>query len=98
MDFFRGIGISNYLAYPKVLEAAVIAIPHDKYMERPLAVVVPLKEHEDAITKEEIYKFLETKVFFFYFDLMLSSTKQVALRWPSGGFQTILFLQRYPKR
>ncbi len=46
----------------KVLEAAVIAIPDAKYMERPIAIVTPLKEHADSITKEEILNFLKDKV------------------------------------
>jgi fatty-acyl-CoA synthase len=29
------------MGHPKVLEAAVIAIPHPKWVERPLACVVP---------------------------------------------------------
>ena len=29
------------MAHPKVLEAAVIAVPHSKWVERPLACVVP---------------------------------------------------------
>jgi fatty-acyl-CoA synthase len=29
------------MAHPHVLEAAVIAVPHEKWSERPLALVVP---------------------------------------------------------
>lgn len=50
------------MAHPKVLEAAVFAIPHVKYQERPIAVVTPLKQHEHDITRDEIYKFLESRV------------------------------------
>lgn len=46
---------------PKVLEAAVIAIPHPRWQERPLAVVVPKPEHKDSITKEDIYATLRPK-------------------------------------
>jgi len=46
------------MAYPKVLEAAVIAVPHPKWQERPLACVVPKPEFKDNIKREEIYEYL----------------------------------------
>jgi fatty-acyl-CoA synthase len=48
------------MAHPQVLEAAVIAVPHPKWQERPLACVV-LKEGESA-TKEDILEFLDGRV------------------------------------
>ncbi|HLF02006.1 MAG TPA: long-chain fatty acid--CoA ligase [Anaerolineales bacterium] len=42
------------MAHPKVLEAAVIAVPHAKWQERPLACVVPKPDFKDNITKDEI--------------------------------------------
>jgi fatty-acyl-CoA synthase len=45
------------MGHPAVAEAAVFAIPSEKWMERPLACVV-LKEGKSA-TKEELRKFLE---------------------------------------
>jgi fatty-acyl-CoA synthase len=42
------------MSHPKVLEAAVIAIPHPKWQERPLACVVPKPDYKDDITREEI--------------------------------------------
>jgi fatty-acyl-CoA synthase len=49
------------MSNPKVLEAAVIAVPHPKWQERPLACVVPKPDFKDAITKEEIYETLRTR-------------------------------------
>ena len=49
------------MAYPKVLEAAVIAIAHPKWQERPLALVVPKPEYKDTLTKEEIYEHLSKR-------------------------------------
>ena len=44
------------MAYPGVAEAAVIAIPHPKWMERPLACVVA-KEGAD-LNRDEILDYL----------------------------------------
>ena len=49
------------MSYPKVLEAAVIAIPHPKWQERPLACVVPKPDYKDDLTKEELYEYLRPK-------------------------------------
>jgi fatty-acyl-CoA synthase len=49
------------MAHPKVLEAAVIAVPHPKWQERPLACVVPKPDFKDALTKEEIYEHLRQR-------------------------------------
>lgn len=45
------------MAHPKVLEAAVIAVPHPKWQERPLALVVP-RAKEDLPSKQDIYDLL----------------------------------------
>ena len=42
------------MSHPKVLEAAVIAMPHPKWQERPLACVVPKPDFKDSLTKDEI--------------------------------------------
>jgi fatty-acyl-CoA synthase len=51
---------NEIMAHPKVAEAAVIAVPHEKWVERPLACVV-VKEGE-TVTAEEIIEFLRPRV------------------------------------
>jgi fatty-acyl-CoA synthase len=48
------------MGHPKVAEAAVIGVNHEKWGERPLACVV-LKPGEEA-TPQELIAFLEGKV------------------------------------
>ncbi len=51
---------NEIMAHPKVAEAAVIAIPSEKWVERPLACVV-VKPGE-TVTAEEIIEFLTPRV------------------------------------
>ncbi|HEY3632285.1 MAG TPA: long-chain fatty acid--CoA ligase [Jatrophihabitantaceae bacterium] len=50
---------NEIMAHPKVAEAAVIAVPHPKWSERPLACVV-VKPGE-TLTKDEVLDFLRAK-------------------------------------
>ncbi len=61
-EWISSIDMENSLvSHPGVLEAAVIGIPHPKWDERPLALVV-LREGFRSINKEEIFGHL-TKTF-----------------------------------
>jgi fatty-acyl-CoA synthase len=53
---------TTIMGHPQVLEAAVIAIPHEKWVERPLACVVPKPEFEGSLTKQDILDYLAPRV------------------------------------
>ncbi|MCH7908574.1 MAG: long-chain fatty acid--CoA ligase, partial [Candidatus Hydrogenedentes bacterium] len=60
-EWISSVDLENMLmGHPKVAEAAVIAIPHPKWDERPLACIVPLEG--ETVTPEELREFLVPKV------------------------------------
>ncbi|MGV3625020.1 MAG: long-chain-fatty-acid--CoA ligase [Archangium sp.] len=48
------------MLHPKVAQAAAIGLPHERWTERPLLVVV--KQKDAALTKEELREHLETRL------------------------------------
>ena len=62
-EWISTVDLENVImAHPKVLEAAVIAVQHPRWQERPMACVVPKPDFADAITPEEILEFLGARV------------------------------------
>lgn len=62
-EWISSVDLENLImAHPKVMEAAVIAVPHPKWEERPLACVAPYPEHRDSLTPGEILDFLRPQV------------------------------------
>jgi len=62
-EWISSVALENALmAHPKVMEASVIAVHHDKWQERPLAVVVPVPEQKGDLTKAELIEFLRSQV------------------------------------
>jgi len=62
-EWISSVDLENaIMAHPKVAEAAVIAVFHPKWQERPLACIAPLEQHRGDITKEEILEFLASRV------------------------------------
>jgi len=55
-EWISSVALENVImSHPKVLEAAVIAIPNEKWSERPLALVVP-RNPDDRPTPEELHE------------------------------------------
>ena len=62
-EWISSVELENaIMAHPQVLEATVIALPHPKWQERPVAFVVTKPEHRDQVTQQEILDFLADKV------------------------------------
>jgi fatty-acyl-CoA synthase len=59
-EWISSVDLENMImAHPKVAEAAVIAVPHPKWEERPLACVV---KRDESLTSEELIEFLKPQV------------------------------------
>jgi fatty-acyl-CoA synthase len=50
------------MGHPDVLEAAVVAVPHPKWAERPLACVVPRPDARERLTEAALLEFLRPRV------------------------------------
>jgi fatty-acyl-CoA synthase len=62
-EWISSIDLENaIMGFHKVLEAAVISLPDEKWQERPLACIVPQPDAVKTITKEEIQAYLKDKV------------------------------------
>jgi fatty-acyl-CoA synthase len=60
-EWISSVDLENVImGHPKIAEAAVIAVPHPKWAERPLACVV-VKEGEQ-LTREEVLEFLAERL------------------------------------
>jgi len=53
---------TTIMGHPKVMEAAVIAVPHPQWVERPMACVVPKPEFKDQLTESEVLDYLKPLV------------------------------------
>ncbi|MBI4337599.1 MAG: long-chain fatty acid--CoA ligase [Chloroflexi bacterium] len=62
-EWISSIDLENaIMAHPKVLEAAVVGLPHPHWQERPVAVVVPKPEYRGQLDAEEVRDFLAQRV------------------------------------
>jgi fatty-acyl-CoA synthase len=59
-EWISSVDIENSLmAHEAVFEAAVVAVPHEQWQERPVACVVLKEPFRGKTTKEELYDFLK---------------------------------------
>ncbi len=62
-EWISSVDLENaIMGHPMVMEAAVIAVSHPKWQERPLALVAPLPQFKDALRKEDLLQFLAGKI------------------------------------
>ena len=62
-EWISSVDLENMImGHEKVLEAAVFAVPHPKWDERPGAWVVPKPEFKGKLTKQEILDYLTKKL------------------------------------
>ncbi|MBM7647709.1 acyl-CoA synthetase (AMP-forming)/AMP-acid ligase II [Bacillus ectoiniformans] len=59
-EWISSVDLENALmSHEGVFEAAVIAVPHEKWQERPVACVVCKDAYKDSLTKEQLMAYLE---------------------------------------
>jgi fatty-acyl-CoA synthase len=59
-EWISSVALENALmAHPAVYEASVVAVPHEKWQERPLAVVVPMEGHN--VSGDELRSYLSER-------------------------------------
>ncbi|UMZ72739.1 long-chain fatty acid--CoA ligase [Natranaerofaba carboxydovora] len=62
-EWISSVDLENIImTHPNVKEAAVISVPHEKWIERPMAFVVLDDEGKDKITEKDILEHIEPKV------------------------------------
>ncbi|HEU5347714.1 MAG TPA: fatty acid--CoA ligase, partial [Ktedonobacterales bacterium] len=62
-EWISSVTLENeIMGHPQVMEAAVIALPHPKWQERPVAVVVPKPDAAGQLTEADIISYLEPRV------------------------------------
>ncbi|MEW6730120.1 MAG: long-chain fatty acid--CoA ligase [Acidobacteriota bacterium] len=61
-EWISSVDLENaLLSYPKIQEAAVIAVRHEKWVERPLACVVSKPEFRNQLSSAEVIEYLRGK-------------------------------------
>jgi fatty-acyl-CoA synthase len=94
-EWISSVDLENLImSHSKVLEAAVVAVPHPKWSERPLACVVPKPEHAGTLTPADILSFLAPSVARFWLPdgvVMLESLPKTSV----GKFDKKVLRERF---
>jgi fatty-acyl-CoA synthase len=62
-EWISSVELENaVMAHPKIIEAAVIGLPHPKWDERPVVYAVVKPEFKGDVTQEEVIEFLRDRV------------------------------------
>lgn len=62
-EWISSVELENVImSHPGIRECAVIAIPDEKWQERPLAVAVPASDGGEGLTEADVLEFLNGKV------------------------------------
>ena len=62
-EWISSVDLENaIMGHPKILEAAVIGLPHPRWDERPVAYAVAKPDFKGQITQEEVQEYLRDKV------------------------------------
>jgi fatty-acyl-CoA synthase len=62
-EWISSVELENaVMSHPKIIEAAVIGLPHPKWDERPVVYAVPKPEFKGKVTQAEVIDFLRDKV------------------------------------
>jgi fatty-acyl-CoA synthase len=97
-EWISSVELENLImAHPKVLEAAVVAVPHPRWVERPLACVVPRPEHRGTLGAEDILAFLRPRVARFWLPDDIVFIDQVP-RTSVGKFDKKVLRERFRDR
>src|SRR5277367_2951968 len=95
-EWISSVDLENALmAHPDVREACVIAVPHAKWVERPLAVIVP-KDKSDVPTDAELGAFLEVHFAKFWLPDAYEVVDAIP-RTSSGKFLKAALREKYAK-
>jgi fatty-acyl-CoA synthase len=93
-EWISTVDLENKLmSHPKVMEAAVIAIPDAKWAERPMAAIVPTPDGAD-VTDEELREFLAPHFVKFWIPEKFAVIKEVP-KTSTGKFDKKVLRQQY---